>query len=98
MTVIDPSKWCGNVIREGNNTFSAEQIQAEAAELRRRLELFQRGRLALVRPSAALVTRLLAAIGDDDFGIALLRSRSRESRESLASLHIACLLYTSPSP
>jgi len=92
MTVIDPSKWCGNVIREGNNTFSAGQIQAEAAELRRRLELFRRGRLALVRPSAALVTRLLAAIGDDDFGIALLRSRSRESRESLASLHIAAVM------
>ena len=92
MRLLDPSKWQGNVLREGNLTFSALQIQAKGAELRRKLEPFRGGRLAVVRPSATLVTLFLAAIGDDDFGIALLRSRSRESKESLASLRIAAVV------
>jgi acyl-CoA synthetase (AMP-forming)/AMP-acid ligase II len=92
MKLIDPSKWQRNVIREGNNTYSPAQIQAKAAELRRTIEPFRGGRLALIRPSAALLAVLLAAIGDDDFAIVLLRSQARESAESLAALQIAAVV------
>jgi acyl-coenzyme A synthetase/AMP-(fatty) acid ligase len=92
MRTIDPSKWPGNVLREGHSTLSSEQIQERAGELRSKLRPFRSGRLALVRPSATLVTVFLKAMGDDDFGVALLRSRSGESKESLSHLHIAAVV------